>query len=80
MPLVTLPKTQYPNLSGLFERWSRKELSTVLMKNWEVALWMSAVRAMAIVPRAFLSPLVASFSIGGWVGLFYIGTRLRPES
>ena len=31
------------------------------MKNWDVALSTTLVRAMATVPRALVTPLVASF-------------------
>ena len=47
-----------------------KSLLTRLMKNWEVADSGSEVRAMAIVPRSFFRPLLASFLIGGKVVFF----------
>ena len=39
----------------------RKALSATLRKNWLVALSLSAVRAMEMVPRLFNRPLSASF-------------------
>jgi len=41
-----------------------------LTKNCAVAECGSLVRAIATVPRVFLSPLSASFWIGGCVGFF----------
>jgi hypothetical protein len=49
---------------GVGEVWFRKPLSTVLMKNWAVALCGSPVRAMAMVYLSFFRPLAASFSMG----------------
>jgi hypothetical protein len=48
------------------------------MKNCEVALSTTFVRAMVIVPRSFLSPLAASFLIGGRVGSLHVGVIPRP--
>ena len=39
------------------------------MKNCAVAEWGSCVRAIAMVPRAFLRPLLASLSTWGLSGL-----------
>src|SRR6266487_2864563 len=47
---------------------SRRWLSLTLMKNWEVALLGSFVRAMAIVPRELRRPFLASFRMAGPVG------------
>ena len=41
-------------------------MSFRLTKNCEVALLMSLVRAIDSVPRVFLTPLSASFLMGGW--------------
>ena len=38
-----------------------------VMKNWAVALLGSLVRAIAIVPRSFFRPLLASLMIGSCV-------------
>ena len=56
----------------------RKSLSTVLMKNWAVALSGTWVRAIARVPRSFFSPLSASFLIGGRVGFSFMLTLMPP--
>ena len=40
------------------------------MKNWLVAESTTIVRAIAIVPRAFLRPFIASLRIGSFVGFW----------
>lgn len=64
------------------ELWLRNALSTRLMKNWAVALWGSRVRAMARVPRSFLTPLSASCwsRARGWAFRPYARPCRRPES
>ena len=47
------------------------------MKNWAVALFTAWVRAITRVPRSFLRPLFASFSMGARVG-FSLMSRLKP--
>ena len=47
------------------------------MKNWEVALCGSLVRAMASVPRVFFKPLSASFWTGALVG-FCVMSEVKP--
>ncbi len=51
----------------LLPEWFRKSLLFTLMKNWAVAECGSCVRAIAIVPISFATPLSASFSIGSFV-------------
>jgi hypothetical protein len=53
------------------------ELSRVLMKNWLVAVSGAGIRAMEIVPRVFLRPLVHSFLMGGRV-FFLTSPGSRP--
>jgi hypothetical protein len=48
------------------------------MKNCEVALCRSFVRAIASEPRRFLSPLSASFLIGAWPDLCSISPVKPP--
>ena len=67
MPSTTVPKAQYPSrpMPG-----SSEPLSTVLMKNWDVALSGSPVRAIAIVPLSLSRPRSASSGMGSFVGCF----------
>ena len=60
------------------ELWFRKPLSTVLMKNWAVALWGSLVRAMATVYLSFFRPFLASFSMGAWVSFCFMSAVMPP--
>jgi hypothetical protein len=55
--------------------WSSIALSALFTKNWLVAESGGRIRAMEIVPRVFLRPLVHSFLMGGRVFL-----RTRPGS
>ena len=48
------------------------------MKNCDVALSTTIVRAIASVPRAFDSPLSASFLIGSRVGLPDMFSSIPP--
>ena len=45
----------------------QKALSATFRKNWLVALSLSAVRAIEMVPRRLRKPLSASFLIGALV-------------
>ena len=75
MPFVTLPNTAYPASTG---EAFRKLLSATLMKNWLVAEFGLLVRAIAKVPRVFLSPLLASFLIAGRVAFSLRLTSMPP--
>ena len=78
IPSTTLPKTAYPKLRGSGETKSRNGLSTRLMKNWLVAESTTAVLAIAIVPRRFLRPFIASFMIGASVGFWFMSFVKPP--
>ena len=53
-------------------------MSLVFTKNWQVALSTTLVRAIATVPTVFLSPLSASFLIGGLVGFWCMSGVMPP--
>src|SRR3990170_6854915 len=78
IPSITFPNTAYPNPRGVPSTWFKKSLVTTLMKNCAVAESTTPVRAIAIVPRSFLSPLPASFLMGGWAGRFSRISLVKP--
>lgn len=83
--LVNALKTQGETLwhiSNVFTnepalRLGRKLIEATLIKNWLVALSLSAVRAIAMVPRVLRRPLSASFLIGGF-GFFCCICSVKP--
>ena len=48
------------------------------MKNWLVAESTTIVRAIAIVPRLFLSPFIASLRIGSRVAFWFMSLVKPP--